>query len=37
MTVSTFAAGFIIIAATLLLNLVEKDYEEKRKEFENSY
>lgn len=37
MTISTFAAGITIIATTILLELLDKDNENKRVEFENSY
>lgn len=34
MTLSTFAAGFVIVAVTVALELLEKDYEKEKKEFE---
>ena len=36
MSISTFAAGLIIVAGTVLLKLSEKEDEETKKEFENS-
>lgn len=35
MTLSTIAAGVIIVCATALINIVDKDYEEKKQAFES--
>lgn len=37
MSISTFAAGLVIVAGTALLKLLEKEDEQKKNEFENSY
>ena len=37
MTISTLAAGLMIVAGTALLKLLEKEDETKKEEFENSY
>ena len=37
MSISTLAAGLVIIAGAALLKLVEKEDKEKKEEFENSY
>ena len=34
MTLSTIAAGVIIVCATALMNIVDKDYDEKKQVFE---
>jgi hypothetical protein len=34
MTLSTLAAGFVIITVTAALELLNKDYEKEREEFE---
>lgn len=36
MSLSTIAAGIVIVACSVLFEVVDKDYETKRKEFENS-
>lgn len=36
MTIGTLAAGVVIVAITAALELSHKDFEERRKEFENS-
>jgi hypothetical protein len=37
MTISTLAAGLVIIAGSALLKILEKEDEVKKEEFENSY
>ena len=36
MTLGTFAAGLFITAITVTLELLDRDYEKERAEFENS-
>jgi hypothetical protein len=36
MTLSTFAAGLVIVAVTVAIEWMEKDYEKQKEEFENS-
>lgn len=36
MSLSTFAAGLVIVAFTAALELVERDYQKQKDEFENS-
>lgn len=36
MTISTLTAGILITVVTVALELLNKDYENERKEFENS-
>lgn len=36
MSLSTIAAGIVIVGLSALFELTDKDYEAKRKEFENS-
>ena len=36
MTLSTFAAGFLITVVAAALELMNKDYEKEKDEFENS-
>ena len=36
MTLSTFSAGFLIVAVTVALELLDRDYEREKAEFENS-
>lgn len=35
MSISTIAAGIVIVGVTIALELMEKEQEERRKEFEN--
>ena len=36
MAISTFAAGLVIVAVTALLELNERDFNNKKEKFENS-
>lgn len=36
MTLSTFAAGVVIVTITIALKWLDKDYEKQKEEFENS-
>ena len=36
MTISTFAAGLLIVTVTTVLELLDKDFEKQQKKFENS-
>jgi hypothetical protein len=36
MSISTIAAGIVIAAVAVLIEMSDKEYEEKKREFENS-